>query len=138
MSNRVVVNAELNWCQLDEKNSLSGKYQFDVCQLSEKAIEALEAVDIKVKHKEDRGFFVTCKSTFPIEARMEDGTLLTGINVGNGTKAKVVIEPYHWKSPTGMAGVSPSLVRNGLVISELEIYSGSDDDEPLPDLDAAL
>jgi len=138
MSNRVVVNAELNWCQLEEKNKLSNKYQFDVCQLSEKAVDALEALDIKVKHKEDGGFYVTCKSTYPIEARMDDGTSLAGINVGNGTQAKVILETYSWTSPTGMKGVSPSLVRNGLVVTNLEVYDGSDDDEPLPSLDDAL
>lgn len=138
MSNKVVVKAELQWCQLNETNKLSGKYQFDACQLSEKAVEALEALDIKVKHKADRGFFITCKSTYPIEAHMADGTGLEGVNVGNGTQAKVVVEPYHWTSPTGMKGVSPSLVRNGLVITELEIYSGNDEDEPLPSLDDAL
>jgi hypothetical protein len=138
MSNRVVVAAELNWCQLEEKNRLSNKYQFDVCQLSEKAVDALEALDINVKHKEDRGFFITCKSTYPIEARMEDGTSLAGVQIGNGTQAKVIVEPYNWTSPTGTKGTSPSLVRNGLVVTELEVYSGGDDDEALPDLDNAL
>lgn len=138
MSNRVVVNAEIQWAQLEEKNKLSGKYQLDVCQLSEAAVDALEALDIKVKHKEDRGFFITCKSIHPIEARMADGTSLKGVSVGNGSQAKVIVEPYSWTSPTGMKGVSPSIVKNGLVITDLNVYAGGDEDEALPDLDTAL
>lgn len=138
MSNRVVVNAEVMWAQLEEKNRLSNKYQVELCQLSEKAVDALEAMDIKVKHKEDRGFFITCKSAYPIEAHMEDGTSLSGVSVGNGSKAKAVIDTYSWTSPTGMKGVSPSIVRNGLVITDLNVYDGGTDDEPLPSLDEAL
>lgn len=138
MSNRVVVKSELQWAQLEEKNQLSGKYQVDVCQLSPAAVEALEALGIQAKYKEDRGQFVTCKSVFPIEAKMADGTSLKGVKIGNGTQATVVIEPYHWKSPTGKAGISPSICKNGLVVTELEIYDGGMDDEPLPSLDDAL
>jgi hypothetical protein len=136
--NQVVVNAELQWAQLEERNKLSNKYQVELTHLSEKAVDALEAMDITVKHKEDRGFFITCKSAYPIEAHMEDGTSLNGVAVGNGSKAKVVLSTYSWTSPTGMKGVSPSIVRNGLVVTDLNVYSGTPDDEPLPNLDEAL
>lgn len=127
-TDRVTFNAEIMWAALQQRNEMSGKYQVDLCQLSKAAVDKLEAMGITVKHKDENGFFITCKSDkFPIVAQLTDGTQLKeDIKVGNGSKAKATIEPYAWTFKN-KKGKSASLKK--LVITELRVYSpGSADD----------
>jgi hypothetical protein len=59
---------------LNKPNEMSGKFQVDLCNLSDKAVGALEEMGIEVKTKEGKGAYVTCKSTRPIAA-YDDGGL---------------------------------------------------------------
>ena len=70
MSNTpIVVNADLYWANLSTVNEMSGKYQVDICNLSEGAVSALEERGINVVNKDDeRAFHVTAKSKNPIKA----------------------------------------------------------------------
>jgi hypothetical protein len=129
----VKLKADVMWAQLDKVNEMSGKYQVNLCNLSDAAVLALEELGIAVAEKEGQGRFITCKSANPIKAFDADGDEIVGVKVGNGSKAKAVINPYEWKHKN-KKGVSPSLRK--LVITELIEYGGGnnanlDDDEVL-------
>lgn len=132
-TNRVKVKADIMWAYLDKQNDMSGKYQVDLCNLSDPAVKALEDLGVAVRQKDDKGYFITCKSNNPIRAYDSDGDVLEGITVGNGSKAVALISTYAWKWK-GKEGVSPSLRK--LVIDELVAYEGepvaeADDEEVL-------
>ena len=68
MAKPIVVATTLYWAQTNQVNDLSGKYQVNLGQLSEKAVEALTANGIDVKNKGDeQGYFITVKSANPIK-----------------------------------------------------------------------
>jgi len=117
---QVKIKAEVMWAFLSKPNEMSGKYQVDLCNLSDKAVSALEDMGIEVKTKEGKGAYVTCKSTRPIAAYDDGGTLIEGDILGNGSKAAVIISPYAW-SFKGKKGVSPSLRK--MVVTELVPYT---------------
>lgn len=117
----VKVKAEVMWAYLNKPNEMSGKYQVDLCNLSDKAVGALEEMGIEVKTKEGKGKYITCKSQRPIAAYDDGGTLIEGDILGNGSKAAAVITPYSW-SFKGKKGVSPSLRK--MVVTELVAFSG--------------
>lgn len=117
---QVKIKAEIMWAFLNKPNEMSGKYQVDLCNLSDKAVSALEDMGIEVKTKEGKGAYVTCKSTRPIAAYDDGGTLIEGDILGNGSKAAVIISPYAW-SFKGKKGVSPSLRK--MVVTELVPYT---------------
>ncbi len=129
----LTLKATVAWAQLETTNDMSGKYQVDLTQLSDGAVNALEAQGITPLYKEDRGNYITCKSSRPIYAFGADGESLRGIAIGNGSEAVAIVKPYEWTFK-GKVGVSPSLEK--LVITALEVY----DDSPVEDinLDEAL
>jgi hypothetical protein len=130
---KITLKATIMWAQLEEVNDMSGKFQVDLVLLSDAAVAALEENGIKVGYKEDRGNYITCKSSRPIYAKGPDGESLRGIKVGNGSLGVAVLTPYEWTFK-GKPGVSASLEK--LVITDLEIYEA--DDGEAPDLDEAL
>jgi len=117
-----LTNVDLYWAFLSETNNLSGKYQVDVCNLSDKQVEKLEDEGIKVRTKDDdRGYFITCKSAkYPITAYDKNGDTIT-VKVANNSKADVLVKPYSWKSPTGQKGTSAGIVK--LVVTDLIEYT---------------
>lgn len=126
MSKVIPVNAELYWTCYEQKNEMSGKYQVDVCRLSDAAQAALSKEGMNVRNKGDeRGAFVTCKSTNPMRLYFDTGEQITGLAVGNGTKATVSLSPYEWEFK-GKKGVSPSAKR--IVVKELIEYAAADED----------
>ena len=120
-------NVTLYWASLQEPNSMSGKYQVDLCQLSDEQVAALEDIGLNVRTKgDDRGYFVTAKSAkFPITAYMEDGTVFEGM-VANGSKANVKAEAYEWThSPTKRSGWAIGVKIGGLTLTDVIEYSPS-------------
>ena len=131
---KVKVKCDLYWAQLKKQNEMSGKYQVDLCNLSDAACKALEEMGIEVKSngdKPEQGKYITCKSSNPIKAFDNDGDEIDEI-VGNGSKAKALISSYEWKYKN-KSGVSPSLVK--LVVTDLIVYAegsgGMSDEEVL-------
>lgn len=128
----VKLKADVMWAQLDKANEMSGKFQINLCNLSEAAVVALEEMGITVPEKEGQGRYITCKSSIPIKAFDADGVELSGVKIGNGSKAKAIITAYEWKYKN-KKGVSPSLKK--LVITDLIEYGGGtadlDDEEVL-------
>lgn len=129
---RIKIKADVYWAQLNKINEMSNKYQVNLCNLSDAAVEALEAMGVSVSIGEDKkadmGRYITCKSNNPIRAYDTDGDEISEL-IGNGSKAKAVVGSYEWKYKN-KKGTSPSLKK--LVITNLVEYAsdgGSIDDE---------
>ena len=116
----VKLKAVVMWCQNKEPNEMSGKWQIDLTQLSDAAVEALEAMKIDVKEKEGMGKYITCKSARPIKVLDVDGDEIQE-KIGNGSKAKCIVSSYEWKYKN-KKGVSPSLQK--IVITDLVVFGG--------------
>lgn len=116
----VKIKANVMWSFMNKPNEMSGKYQVNLCDLSEPAVQALTEMGIEVKEKEGQGRYITCKSAKPMKAFDEDGQEIEE-DIGNGSKAKAIISSYEWKYKN-KKGVSPSLKK--LVITNLVEYAG--------------
>tara|TARA_R110000772_G_scaffold118703_1_gene224382 strand:- start:939 stop:1352 length:414 start_codon:yes stop_codon:yes gene_type:complete len=132
---RVKIKADVMWAYMEKPNEMSGKYQVDLCNLSDAAVTALEEMGVTPRQKEEKGFFITCKSTNPIRAFDKDGDVIQGISIGNGSKSVALIGAYEWKFKN-KEGVSPSLKK--LVIDELVAFEGVGDPETIMDDDDVL
>ena len=122
MTEAVKIKADIMWAYLVKPNDMSNKYQVDLCNLSDKAVEALESMGLEVKHKEGKGKYITCKSSRPITIYDDGGAMLDGANLGNGSKAVALVGTWEWAYQK-KKGTSPALKR--LVITELLEYTGS-------------
>jgi len=127
---KVKINAKVEWAFLNSPNEMSGKYQVDLCNLSPKAVDALQGLGITIQYRDDKpgkGSYITCKSSNPIKAYDEAGMPLgTDVSVGNGSGATALVGFYEWTFKS-KKGVSPSL--NKLVITDLIEYGGNDADD---------
>lgn len=123
MTEAVKIKAEIMWASLTKPNEMSGKYQVDLCNLSDKATEALESMGLVVKSKEGKGNFITCKSTRPITIYDDGGAILDGSLLGNGSQAVALVDAWEWQYQK-KKGISPGLKK--LVITEFKAYSTAD------------
>lgn len=131
MEDRVKIKGDIMWACLDKPNDMSGKYQVDLCQLSDGAVTALEAMGLTCRQKEGKGYFITCKSNNQIKAFDKNGDLLDGVPIGNGSKGIALVGAYSWTFKN-KEGVSPSLKK--LVIDEIVSY----EDDAVLDTDEVL
>jgi hypothetical protein len=122
-SQRVKIKADVMWAYLDRQNEMSGKYQVDLCNLSDAAVNALEGMGLTVRQKDDKGYFITCKSNNPIKAFDKNGDIIDGVSIGNGSKSEALVGFYEWRYQK-KEGVSPSLKK--LVITELQAYEDAE------------
>lgn len=114
------IEADLMWAFLDTPNAMSGKYQVDLCNLSNNAIKALEELGVNVRNKDDKGFFITAKSkNYPISAIDEKGAPVFA-KVGNGSRGIALIKPYAYKV-NGKSGVGVGI--NKLIVTKLVEYN---------------
>lgn len=133
MSDKLKIKADVYWASLNRKNEMADAYTVDLCNLSDKAVAALEEMGISVlenlEKKPEQGKYITCKSQRPIKAFDTDNEEIVE-DVGNGSKAICMIGTYAW-TYKNKKGVSPSLAK--LVITDLVEYSAggniSADDE---------
>ena len=133
MSDKLKIKANVYWACLNRKNELADAYTVDLCNLSDKAVAALEDMGISVQEnaekKPEQGRYITCKSQRPIKAFDTDNDEIDE-DVGNGSKAICMIGAYQW-SFKAKKGVSPSLAK--LVVTDLIAFAGggniSADDE---------
>lgn len=121
MADQIKIRATVMWAFLDKPNEMSGKFQVDLCELSDKAVQGLEALGIEVKSKEGKGSYITCKSQRPIFAFDDGGSQLNGTIVGNGSKAACLVNTYDWTFK-GKKGVGAGIQK--LVITDLKEYEG--------------
>jgi len=120
MTDAVKVKADIMWAYLDKLNEMSGKFQVDLCNLSDKAAEALQDLGLEVKHKDGKGKYITCKSTRPIHV-FDDGGSQIDAQVGNGSKGVALVGTFSWAYQK-KKGISPALKR--LVITDMVEYGG--------------
>ena len=120
MTDAVKIKADIMWAYLDKVNDMSGKFQVDLCNLSDKAAEALQDIGLEVKFKDGKGKYINCKSTGPIYA-VDDGGSQIDAQVGNGSKGVALVGTYAWAYQK-KKGVSPALKR--LVITDMLEYGG--------------
>jgi hypothetical protein len=125
MSDKLKIKADVYWAQINRKNEMADAYTIDLCNLSDKAVAALEDMGISVQenaeNKPEQGKYITCKSQKPIKAFDTDGIDIVE-DIGNGSKAVCLVGAYSW-TYKNKKGVSPSLAK--LVITDLVAY-GSD------------
>ena len=126
----MIVSGTAKWASVLEPNSMSSKYQVDICQLDKKTVKELENVGITVKigegDKADQGSYVTAKTVRPPRVMdSKKNPWPTDKFVGNGSKIKVSINPYEWKFQ-GKSGVSASL--NSMMVVNFIEYTGGGDD----------
>jgi hypothetical protein len=99
MSDKVKLKCDIYWAQLNRKNEMSDAYQVNLCNLSDKAVAALEDMGISIQEnaekKPEMGKYITCKSQKPIKAFDTDGVDIIE-DIGNGSKAVCMISAYSW------------------------------------------
>ena len=130
----IKIKADVFWCQHDKVNEMSGKFQVNLCNLSDAAAAAFEDMGVSVQIGEDKkadmGKYITCKSSNPIKIYDNDGDEITG-QIGNGSKCKALVGSYDW-TYKNKKGTSPALRK--LIITDLIEYAvggNLDDDEVL-------
>jgi len=118
------MKCDIFWAQHNKINDMSGRYQINLCNLSDAAVEALEGMGISVATGEDKkadmGRYITCKSEKPMRVFDVGGDEITEA-IGNGSKAKAMVSTYSW-TYKNKKGISPSLRK--LVVTELVEYAG--------------
>lgn len=121
--------ATIEWAFLTTPNEMSGKYEFDACNLTPKAVEALESIGVEAKVSEKRpekGHYIKIRSKRPIKAVDEDGDPVDGEGMGNGTKAILVVGSYDWKFKN-KKGTSPTVRK--FIVTEFVEYTGGEPGE---------
>lgn len=134
---KVKIKCDVYWAQTHKVNEMSGKYQINLCNLSDEAVKAFEAEGVTVQEGEDKkadmGRYITCKSNNPIRVYDADGMEIPAdTQIGNGSKAKALVGAYEWKYKN-KKGISPSLKR--LIITDLVEYEGAGGGADLDDED---
>jgi hypothetical protein len=114
----------LMWAKLDEVDEMSGKYQVDLANLSSEHVEAIGSLGLEVRNKEGKGFYITAKSTKPIEALAADGSILKQ-KIGNGSKANILLGAYDWNYKN-KKGKSASIAK--MIVTHVETFKGDDVD----------
>ena len=134
----VAVQADIFWACTQTPNPSSDKEQYTInlSNLSDKAAAALTELGIKVlnnpEKREAEGNYITCKSSYKIDAFDEKGELVDGSKkIANGSKCTAIVSSYEWEY-RGKKGVSPSLKK--LTITNLIEYKGIKDDELMDDV----
>ena len=121
----IKIKADVFWCQHNKVNDMSGKFQLNLCNLSDAAVEALEDMGISVQIGEDKkadmGKYITCKSEKAIRVFDTDNDEITEA-IGNGSKGKALVSSYSW-TYKNKKGVSPSLKK--LVITDLVEFASA-------------
>jgi hypothetical protein len=124
---KVKIKADVYWAQLNKINDMSGKYQVNLCNLSDQAATALEEIGVSVQEdpekKAEMGKYITCKSNKPIRAYDTDGEEIDML-IGNKSQCKALVSSYEW-SYKNKKGKSPSLLK--LVITDLVEFAGGNE-----------
>ena len=120
----ITVSGTVYWCERNKLNKFSEKYQVQLANLSEKAVEAIEEMGIAPSNKGDeRGFFITMKSTRPMKLTDEEGSEIPQeVLIGNGSTAVAVVGYYDWKKGVGR---SPSMIK--MKVTDLVEYTSDEE-----------
>lgn len=113
-----IIEGKLFWACVHKVNSYSGKYQVDV-SIDDKTAKKLQGLGVTIKQESeqedtkhvgtvnDRKTFVTVKRNTdttegkplnpPVVIDAKKQPVPMSVLLGNGTKAKVKVNPYEWK-----------------------------------------
>jgi len=118
----ILLKATIYWAELNKLNKYSNKYQVQLGNLSEAAVEALREINIEARNKGDeRGYFITCKSMQPIAAKLKDGEYIPeDVLIANGSTAVGMVGSYRWKSGEGHSPTLSKLTITDLIEYEVE------------------
>ena len=122
----VKFRAEIMWSCHNKVKEMSGKYQMELTNLSQNAVDAIKSLGLEVRKRDDKpekGFFITAKSNNPIKVFDAKGEDLSNVAIGNGSKAVVVLSSYDW-AWKNKKGRSASLKK--VVVEELQSYDGGE------------
>ena len=133
----MIVRGTSMWARVLEgqPNELSGKYQVDVCHLTDDTVSELEEVGVPIKNDEDRGNFVTAKAVRPPRVMDASRSAWNGDLIGNGSTIKLSARPYDWtfKGKAGIGlGLNQLMVVKHVAYLEEEVLEAEDipfDDE---------
>jgi hypothetical protein len=95
----ITISCELFWAKLDKVDQMSGKYSVKLCNISERAADALGNLGIEVKYDpkhEEYGRYVNVKSQFVIPAYDVHGDQIKD-PLGNTTRANVKVKARQWE-----------------------------------------
>ncbi len=107
-------------------NATNDRFKLEVCNVSEKAAEALaKEHGIKVKQDDKKGRNFNCKSKYPFKFLDDAGNVLDPNTVGNGSKAVVNITGSYGHKFEKMYGKSAIAVSE-VVVTELVSYTPSE------------
>jgi hypothetical protein len=96
-----VATGTIYWACIQHVNAMSGKYELDL-SLTKDETKAFKDEGIEVKKdspkegQPDKGLFVKMKSNYPAKVVDSSKSPIDGKTVGNGSKVKVVWNPYDW------------------------------------------
>ena len=129
MRESAVVKGDAMWASLHEVNTMSEKYQIDICNLGKKDVKSLEDLGISVRvgegEKADKCHFITAKTKL-VPKVMDSAKNLwpSGMAVGNGSTVKCSISPFNWTYQK-KSGISASL--NAVMVIDYKPYTVTDD-----------
>jgi len=134
------LKGEVYWQSFSEPNQMSGKYQFNLANLSDAAVQQIQSVGGKVtkkpddEKKADMGSYVVVKSNYPIKVVDRQGNDLTGVPVGNGSKCRVACRIVETTNNFGtFVLVTPFKV----IVDELNVYTAEETEDAI-DMDGAI
>ena len=123
------LKGEVYWQSFDKINDMSGKYQFNLANLSDAAVQKIQSVGGKVTNKAgdeakaEMGNYIVAKSKYPIKVVDRQGEDMTGVPVGNGSKCRVACKLVETTNKFGtFVLVQPMKV----IIDELNIYEADE------------
>ena len=132
----MIVYGTAEWASVFEPNSMSNKYQVDICNLDKDTVKKLKDERIPVRKGEDngdgkdtshKGNFITAKSKLAPEVLDSAKNLWpSNLKIGNGSRIKVSVTPFDWTYKT-KSGTSASL-NSVMVIDFVEMKSRKGDD----------
>ena len=121
-----VIQGKAYWAKLNTPDEMSGKYQIDVCNLSDVAIASLEKHGVVPKNKDDeRGTFITARSKFDVPVINSDKEGMNGTLIGNGSDVKVKISFN--KDHQMVSQYGTSMYVNKVMVTNLVAYEEDTD-----------
>jgi hypothetical protein len=119
MNKQFKIEADLMWAFLDTPNTMSGKYQVDLCNLDPETISFLEDMGVKVNQKDGKGFFITAKSAKYAIKTVDMTGAEVKVKVANGSRGIALCKSYPFTAPYKGVGVGI----NFLTVTDLIAYN---------------
>ena len=121
-----VIQGKAYWAKLSTPDSMSDKYQIDVCNLSDDTLDNLKKHGVIPKNRDDeRGTFITARSKFDVPVINGDKEGMNGTLIGNGSDVKVKIG-FNKDHPM-VSQYGTSMYLNKVMVTNLVAYERDTD-----------